>query len=123
MKVIAVAAAVEVAAGCVLIVSPPLVAHLVLNGDLNAAGEAIGRIGGFGLLALGAACWPGSFTANGKNGAIRGLLAYNALASLFFIFLGVRAALVGPLLWPAAILHAVLTVLLARDALARKRSL
>jgi hypothetical protein len=107
MKLIATAAAIEVLAGIILIVSPSLVARLVLNGDLNAPAEALGRIGGFGLLGLGLASWPGS-------APLRGLLAYNVLAALFFIYLGVQGALVGVLLWPAAALHSVLAILLGR---------
>jgi len=107
VKVIVVAAVIEVTAGAVLIISPSLFARLLLNGDLNAAGEAVGRIGGFGLLALGLASWPRSVPA-------RGLLAYNVLAALLLIFLGVKGALVGILLWPAAALHFALAILLAR---------
>jgi hypothetical protein len=114
MKLIAVAAAIEVAAGLILIVSPPLVARLMLNADLNAAGEAIGRVAGFGLLGLGLAGWPASAQADGKSAAVRGLLAYNVLGAIFFIYLGIQGTLVGMLLWPAAILHAVLAILLAR---------
>lgn len=107
MKLIAVAAAIELVAGVIFIAAPQLLARLVLNADVNAAGLAVGRVGGFGLLGLGLASWPSS-------APIRGLLAYNALAALFFIYLGVQGALVGPLLWPAAALHFVLAILLAR---------
>jgi hypothetical protein len=114
VKLIAVAAAIEVAAGLVLIVSPEFVARLVLNADLNAAGEAVGRVGGFGLLGLGLAGWPGAATLSGRSPAVRGLLAYNLLATILFVDLGIRGALVGALLWPAAVLHFVLTALLGR---------
>jgi hypothetical protein len=107
MKLIGIAAAIEIVAGVVFIVSPSLVAQLALNADLNAGGEALGRIGGFGLLGLGLASWPGS-------ASIRGLLAYNVLAALFLIYLGVQRELVGTLLWPLAALHLVLAVLLGR---------
>jgi hypothetical protein len=36
------------------------------------------------------------------------------LAAVFFIYLGIRGELVGPLLWPAAVIHAVIAILLAR---------
>jgi hypothetical protein len=114
MKLITVAAAIEIAAGLVFIASPPLVARLALNADLNPAGDALGRVLGFGLLGLGLACWPGAAPLSGKSAAVRGLLAYNVLAALFFMYLGVQAALVGLLLWPIAALHAVLAVLLGR---------
>lgn len=114
MKLIAVAAAVEVAAGLIFIVSPPLVARLILNADLNAAGQAVGRVVGFGLLGLGLACWPGSTPVSGKSAAARGLLAYNLLAAIFFVYLGVQGTMVGMLLWPVAVLHAVLAIALGR---------
>jgi hypothetical protein len=107
MKLIPVAAAIEVVAGVIFIVSPSLVAQLAFNANLNSAGEALGRVGGFGLFGLGLASWPGS-------APIRGLLAYNALATLFLIYLGVQGQLAGALLWPVAALHFVLAILLAR---------
>jgi hypothetical protein len=114
MRLVTVAAAVEVAAGVIFMVSPSLVARLALNADLSAAGEAVGRVAGFGLLGLGLACLPGSERVSERSAAVRGLLAYNVLAALFFSYLGVRGNLVGMLLWPIAVLHAVLAVLLGR---------
>jgi hypothetical protein len=114
MKLITVAAAVEVAAGLILILSPPLVARLLLSADLNAAGEAVGHLAGFGLLGLGLAAWPRSGPASGRSAAVRGLLAYNLLAAILFIDLGVRGTFVGMLLWPAAALHAGLGIALGR---------
>lgn len=106
-RLIVVAAAIEVIAGVVLIISPSFVARLLFNADVNAAAEAVGRLGGFGLLGLGLASWPGA-------APVRGLLAYNVLAALFLIFLGIQGALLGRLLWPAAALHFVLAILLGR---------
>jgi hypothetical protein len=114
MKLIAVSAAIEIVAGLILILTPPLVARLLLNADLNAAGEAIGRLAGFGLLGLGLAGWPGSAPVSGRSAAVRGLLAYNLLAAILFIDLGIRGTSVGILLWPAAVLHAGLGIALAR---------
>jgi len=104
---VALAAAVEIVAGLAVIVDPSLVARLLLGADLSAAGEAVGRVAGFGLCGLG-------FTR-----AARGLLLYNLLASIFFLYLGIRSELVGVLLWPAFALHACLAVLLARGILGR----
>jgi hypothetical protein len=114
MKLTKVAAAVEIAAGLIFMISPSLVAQLVLNAELSPAGEAVGRVGGFGLAGLGIACWLGSAPVSAKSAATRGLLAYNVLAAIFFTYLGVQGALVGILLWPAAVLHAILAVLLGR---------
>jgi hypothetical protein len=118
MKVVAVAAAVEVAAGVILAVIPSVAARLVFGTDFTPAGTAICRIAGFGLLGLGIACWPASALVNPR--AVRGLLAYNVLAAVFFAWLGISRELVGPLLWPAAALHGVLSLLLARDLIVSK---
>jgi len=42
------------------------------------------------------------------------MLTYSVLATLYLLYLGIRGEWVGPLLWPAVVLHAVLTLLLAR---------
>ena len=42
------------------------------------------------------------------------MLTYSALVTLYLLYLGIRGEWVGPLLWPAVVLHAVLTLLLAR---------
>lgn len=120
MKIVAAAAAVEFAAGLILAVSPTLVSRLVLNADLDDAGQAIGRLGGFGLLSLGLACWPGIVPVGARSATARALLAYNGLAAILFTDLGVRHTLVGVLLWPAAVLHAVLSVLLAYVVIAHR---
>jgi hypothetical protein len=62
---------------------------------------------GIALIALGIGCWPGST-------ALAGMLTYSALATLYLLYLGMRGEWVGPLLWPAVVLHAILTTLLAR---------
>lgn len=47
------------------------------------------------------------------SSALCGMLAYSTVAKLYFLYLGIRGEWVGPLLWPAGVLHAVLTFLLA----------
>jgi hypothetical protein len=106
MKVVAFATAVEVAAGLALIVAPSLVAWLLIGNDLSPAGAAVGRVAGFGLCGLA------------LSRSARGLFLYNLLAAIFFLYLGVRAELVGPLLWPAFALHGCLAALLARPVIA-----
>jgi hypothetical protein len=45
---------------------------------------------------------------------------YGMLVTLYLSFLGIRGEWVGPLLWPAVALHAVLTLLLVRAWLSAK---
>jgi hypothetical protein len=42
------------------------------------------------------------------------MLTYGALVTLYLLYLGIRSEWVGPLLWPAVVLHAVMTLLLVR---------
>jgi hypothetical protein len=120
MRLLAFSACVEAVTGLVLIVDPSLVAWLLLGAELSDSGQAVGRVAGFALLALGLACWPqrefGSTTA-----AVRGLLTYNVLAAIFFLYVGFRREFAGLLLWPAAGLHAALAILLGRIFVAGKR--
>ena len=38
------------------------------------------------------------------------MLTYNSLATLYLLYLGIGREWVGPLLWPAVVLHAAVTV-------------
>lgn len=118
MKLAAFAAAIEFALGLVLVASPTLVAQLAFGSALSPAGEALGRVAGFAFIAFGTACWPQT----GQIGrrALPALLTYNVLVAAFFLWLGIRGELVGPLLWPGAALHTILSVLLARVLLVSK---
>jgi hypothetical protein len=42
------------------------------------------------------------------------MLIYSAAVTLYLAYLGIAGGLTGLLLWPAVILHAILTALLAR---------
>jgi hypothetical protein len=112
-QLLAIAAIVEAATGLALIASPPIVTRLLLGADVSGLANALGRMGGFGLLSLGLACWPGRYATN-LVPALRAMVIYNALITLFLVYLGIGGEWVGHLLWPAVALHAVLTVLLAR---------
>jgi hypothetical protein len=95
---------------------PGLVVQILLGAGLSWAGVAIGRVGGFGLLSLGLACWP-----HGDDVTVRAtwvLFLYNLLASLYLCYLRVGGEFSGYVLWLAVGLHAVLAILLARPAFA-----
>ena len=97
-----------------MIAVPDFVARLLLGAGLSASGMAVARLAGFGLLALGLACWPTADDATPS--AVRALFAYNLLAALYLGYLRVGGGFVAFLLWPACALHAVLALLLARPA-------
>lgn len=117
-RLLTLAAAIEGATGLALMVAPPIVTQLLLGVVISGAAIAIGRVAGASLLALGLAAWPG--TAGDSVRSCRALLVYNLLIALYLLYLGIRGEWVGSLLWPAAVLHAVLTVFLVRALLAAR---
>ena len=108
------AAALEVTAGCTLIANPSFVDPLLIGGGLSSDGSAVGRVGGFGLLSLGLACWPSTNVVSAQ--AIFGLFTYNLLSALYVSYLSVVGGFEGYLLWPACALHGFLALLLGRPA-------
>jgi len=105
-KVLTFAAVFEAATGLALLIVPLLVGRLLLGAELTDA-IPVARVAGIALIALGVCCWPGST-------ALCGMLTYGVLATLYLAYLGVNGEWVGSLLWPAVVLHAILTILLAR---------
>jgi hypothetical protein len=106
-KVLGFAAVAEAATGLALIVIPSLVVRLLFGIELANISLSIARLTGMALLGLGIACWPGCTP-------LFGMLTYSGLATLYLGYIAVRGELVGILLWPAVVLHAALTLLLAR---------
>jgi hypothetical protein len=114
------ASAVEVLTAVGLVVAPSLLARLLFGSDLNAAGEATGRISGLVMLCLAAGCWPRAVGAGAP--ALMPLMALSWLAAAFLIATRFIGANVGVLLWPAAALHLILAVLLTRASMKSQRS-
>jgi len=106
-KILTVAAVLEVATGMALLIVPSLVGRLLFGAEFTGVANPAARVTGIALLALGVGCWPGST-------ALCGMLTYGALVTLYLAYLGVIGEWVGPLLWPAVVLHGILTMLLAR---------
>ena len=59
---------------------------------------------GIALIALGVACWPGPPRV--------GMLTYSAAIILYLAYVGFAGGSTGILLWPAVVLHVILTALL-----------
>lgn len=110
-KLLTLAAAIEVATGLALIVAPSFVGRLLLSVELIGVSIPVARVAGIGLLSLGLACWPAR---ESPRRALCAMLTYDLLVTLYLLYLGIRGEWVGPLLWPAVVLHAILTVLLMR---------
>ena len=121
-RLLVIAALGEAVTGCALLVYPPIVIQLLFGAELAGMGVVMSRIAGMALIALGLACWPSRLTA----AAFRSMVTYSALATLYLGALAIRGEWVGILLWPAVVVHAVLTCLLAgawfTDEQIRKRA-
>ena len=108
-KLLIVTAVVETAVGLTLLLSPPLVARLLLAASLDGpAALIVGRMTGAALLSLGVACWLAR--RDGASRAGRGLIAavllYDAAAVAVLANAGAGVKLAGILLWPTVALHA-----------------
>ena len=106
-KTLVFAAVAEAVTGLALLIVPSLVGKLLLGEDLTGIAIPVARVAGIALIALGVACWPGT--------PLVGMLTYNATVTPYLAYVGIVGGLTGLLLWPAVLVHAILTVLLARD--------
>jgi hypothetical protein len=97
----------EVATGLALLIVPSLVGQLLFGEGLNGLAIPAARVAGIALIALGVACWPGP--------PLLGMLLYSAVVTLYLAYGGFVGSFAGAFLWPAVVLHAILTALLARD--------
>jgi hypothetical protein len=103
-KVLALAAVGEIATGLALLLVPSLVAQLLLGEDLTGVAVPVARVAGIALIALGIACWPGT--------PLMGMLIYSAAVAVYLAYVGFAGGFGGVLLWPAVVLHVILTALL-----------
>jgi hypothetical protein len=117
-KLLAVAALGEVATGVVLAIYPPIVIKLLFEAEISGASLVLSRITGIALIGLGVACWP----CEKASCALCGMLTYSSLVMLYLAYVGASGGPVGVLLWPAVIVHAILTLFLAREWLRQKES-
>ncbi len=108
-----VTAMVEAGAGLALGCFLSAVVALLLGSGLDAAAAVLlGRLTGAALLALGIACWfargdAGSCAARGLAAA---MVVYNLGAVVLFVYAGAGLGMHGVALWPAAGLHAAMTI-------------
>lgn len=113
-KVLILAALSEGATGLALLIVPSLVVQLLFGAELTGVAVVVARVAGIALVSLSVACWPGT--------ALIGMVIYSAAITLYFAYLGLMGALSGTLLWPAVIVHVILTALLARAATRKGRT-
>ena len=113
-KVLVFAALSEAATGVALLIVPSLVGQVLLGAELTGAARTVARVTGIALIALGVACWPGPPRV--------GMLTYSAAVTLYLAYVGFTGSVTGILLWPAVVLHGILTALLTRAATSHKET-
>ena len=91
--------------GLALLVLPSLVGRLLLGAELTGAGIPAARVAGIALIGLAIACLP--------DLALVGMLTYSALVTVYLGYIGLTGVFVAILLWPAVVVHAILTFFLA----------
>ena len=105
-RVLVLVAVGEAATGLALLIVPSLVGRLLFGEELTGVAIPVARVTGIALIGLGVACWPGP--------PLVGMLIYSAVVTLYLAYVGFAGGLTGILLWPAVVLHVILTVLLTR---------
>ena len=106
-------AVIELGAGLALLSFPSATVALLVGAPLETAPAlTVSRVGGAGLLALGVACWLArdDSQSSAARGLIAAMLLYNIAAVGVLAFAGLGFGLHGVALWPAVVLHAVMTV-------------
>lgn len=112
-KALIFAAVGEEATGLALLIVPALVGKLLLGEELTGVAIPVARVAGIALIALGIACW---------GSPLVGMLTYSVAVALYLAYVGFADGLTGILLWPAVILHLILTVLLTRALISDKET-
>ena len=105
-------AVIELGAGLALVCFPSPVVALLLGSPLDTlTALSVARVGGAGLLSLGVACWlaRGDSESRAARGLVAAMFLYNVGAVAILAFAGIGFGLHGVALWPAVILHAVMT--------------
>jgi hypothetical protein len=105
-KVLIFAAVAETATGLGLLFVPSLVGRLLLGVEFAGASVAVARVTGIALVGLGISCRPGP--------PLVGMLIYSAVVTVYLAYLGLAGGITGVLLWPAVVVHLVLSILLGR---------
>jgi hypothetical protein len=113
-RVLFLAAVGEGAAGLGLLIVPSLVGDLLLGAELTGVAVIVARVAGIALVSLSVACWPGP--------PLIGMLTYSAAVTLYLAYVGFAGGFSGVLLWPAVVLHVILTALLTRASASDKQT-
>jgi spore maturation protein SpmB len=106
-------AVIELGAGLALLGFPSAMATLLVGSPLEgSAALTVARVAGTALLALAVACWlaRGDTRSPAARGLVAAMVLYNLGVALILGAVGIRSQPVGVALWPAVVLHAVMTI-------------
>jgi hypothetical protein len=115
-----VSAIVEALVGIALLFAPAFAIGLLLGDGLSLIGAAVSRVLGIGLISLGISAWE---TASQKayHAPRVGICIYNVGVAGLLSILGTLGGMNGILLWPAAVLHALIGAMMPWVILAPSR--
>jgi hypothetical protein len=112
-RLLIVTAVIELGAGVALLCFPSATAALLLGSSLDTpAAMNLARVAGTALSALGVASWLARYDAQScaARGLVSAMVLYNLGAVIILSAAGIRSEPVGIALWPAVVLHAVMTI-------------
>lgn len=107
-RLLVLTALLEGATGALFLAYPPLMVRVLFGEVVAGAGVVMARLAGICLVAFAVACWP---AANSLRG-LYGMATYNTVVALYLTVVGLNG-IAGVLLWPAVVVHVVLSILLA----------
>jgi hypothetical protein len=105
------AAWLEIVAGAILVIVPDIACRWLFSTTLDSSTWPLARWVGVALLALGIGCLPSKTTELHRH-AVLALFVYNAGVAVLFAWVGTTTVTHGPLLWPAGILHFLISLAL-----------
>jgi hypothetical protein len=113
MKTLQIASAlIELGAGLALLSYPSVAVALLVGAPLEGpVASTVVRVCGAALLTLGVACWlaRGDTQSRAANGLVAAMLLYDVAVAAILAFAAIGNGLYGVALWPAVILHTVLS--------------
>jgi hypothetical protein len=114
MKTLQIAnAMIELGAGVALLSYPSVAVALLVGARMEEpAALTVARVCGAALLALGVACWLARADAQSPaaNGLVAAMLVYDVAVAALLAFAALRNGLYGVALWPAVVLHSLMSV-------------
>jgi len=112
-KLHTVTAVIELGAGLALLCFTRTAVALLLGSPLDTPiALTVARVGAAGLLSLGIASWLARDDSQSRaaRGLVAAMLFYDIAAAAILAFAGIGLGLHGVALWPAVVLHVVMTV-------------